>query len=261
MNFFKSSTQLDPSSSAEFHEKVKKDPESPITPTKNPLEETKTQKPKFNDPLTSFSQKPKAVPKNLPPPTYTEESRNHFPKKFVGNDSRSETESIEDLDNSPKAQKSESKPKERAKKEPNFVKTQEEYFDEDPDLHVDRTYKVSESYSAGTQNFMNYVSGGLSVLSEKKKQYVDPLVKTGIKTIKEWKSSENNQMSKQQEKKVINEKLMKVRGFLETLRQGSTYERSHTSYITTEVEEEKLHDMMMEIETMIMMTQSRNKDD
>lgn len=64
-----------------------------------------------------------------------------------------------------------------------------------------------------------------------------------------------------EEKKVIYEKLKKVKAFLESLQAGSSIERDHRSFINVDVDEEKLHDIETEIETMIQIMKYQTEQD
>ena len=247
--------------------------ETPIKEVE-PIKEVVKEKPKFFDPLSDPSLMNKLfTPNSSQKQIVKNEQKEAFPSKRIAERKRSE--SIEDLDNSPKrnitsthhehirtavsAKETEIKNPLQEKRKNKFD-NDDENEDDFQDNFIDEASKPmkankNQQDSSATNNIMNYLSEGINLIKETKKQYVDPLVKTGVdKMTKKWAHSEENNDSEEQQQKVLREKLQKIKEFLENLKEGTHIERNHKVYINTEVDEAKLHDVETEIETIIQMT-------
>lgn len=128
--------------------------------------------------------------------------------------------------------------------------------DSDEDKMVNINSREEKGISG--QKLFGYLNDGFNVINEKRKQYVDPLVKQGIKQVANtWNQGEQIKSEDLQKQRVLYEKLKKVRLFLENLKGGSSYEQEHRSVVNVDVDEEKLLDIQSEVDTMIQMTYMR----
>lgn len=128
--------------------------------------------------------------------------------------------------------------------------------DSDEDKMVNINSREEKGISG--QKLFGYLNDGFNVINEKRKQYVDPLVKQGIKQVANtWNQGEQVKSEDLQKQRVLYEKLKKVRLFLENLKGGSSYEQEHRSVVNVDVDEEKLLDIQSEVDTMIQMTYMR----
>ena len=125
-----------------------------------------------------------------------------------------------------------------------------------PNSGVDRMVRINaQSQNSNSSNWMGMVTDGFNKLNEKRKQFVDPLVQKGVSEIsKKWKEHDMVKEENLQQQRVLYEKLKKVRAFLDNLKSGSSYELNHRSMLNVDVDEEHLHDIQTEIDTMIQMT-------
>ena len=133
-------------------------------------------------------------------------------------------------------------------------------LDDEDNLGEDDMVTINSKEDKGSngQKLFSYLNDGLSVINEKRKQYVDPYVKKGVKQISEkWNQGEQTKTEGLQRQRVLYEKLKKVSLFLENLKGGSSYEQEHRSIVNIDVDEGKLLDIQSEVDTMIQMTYMR----
>jgi hypothetical protein len=133
-------------------------------------------------------------------------------------------------------------------------------LDDEDNLGEDDMVTINSKEDKGSngQKLFSYLNDGLSVINEKRKQYVDPYVKQGVKQISEkWNQGEQTKTEGLQRQRVLYEKLKKVSVFLENLKGGSSYEQEHRSIVNIDVDEGKLLDIQSEVDTMIQMTYMR----
>jgi hypothetical protein len=225
-----------------------------------PVSVENVNKPKFFDPLSSNL---KPSPKKDPFPqfdsTKNKSTENNFAAKRIDDYQSYDDTKFEKLDDSPVGNSFNQKSKKKQfintespfAKEPEFGNFEKEEYPEEKYIKV----MASNNDGYGSNNIMGYLSGGLNKIKEINKQYVDPFVKKGINNMaNKWSKAEQNKLDSQQKQIVIHEKLKKLKRFLVDLSEGSSLERSHISYVTLQCEEEKLYDIIAEVETMMQMT-------
>ena len=225
-------------------------------------EAVKEKKPKFYDPLSDPLLNKRAIQNSIQSINKTKEG-DWFPAKRIAERKRSE--SIEELDNSPKATNSNSlhdhsKSTGLSKEfisNPLQEKRKNKFEDEDNNSNIKQNSKTinQNAQESSAKNILNYLNDGFNLIKETKKQYVDPLVKTGVdKMTSKWAHPEENTDSIEEKQNVLREKLTKIKAFLEDLKEGTHVERDHQVYINVDIDESKIQDMETEIETMIQMT-------
>ncbi|CAI2359363.1 unnamed protein product [Moneuplotes crassus] len=136
------------------------------------------------------------------------------------------------------------------------------YEKDDDNCHDYGSHHHSMSKNITGEKVIGSIMGGWNMINQKRKEYVDPLVKKGLNSVQSQINKRNtNNTEDLQQNRVLKEKLCKVSDFLKKLRDGSSYEVAKRQLINVDVEEEELSDIQAEIETMIQMTSSHSNDD
>ena len=226
--------------------------------------ESKAKQQQYFDPLRSDNTSLKTKKQNPKSSAPRVQEETNFPNRRISPKSDSD-EGIEELDNSPK----ETNNQRNQQKKSNFVSAESDEYSYGSESQNSQFSQLEKDEEGGqsyfklgnadggetSKKFMNYLSGGFSKIKEINKQYVDPFVKNGMDQVsKKWNKNGQEKMDNSQKQVVIHEKLRKLRSFLSDLNNGSSIERNHTSHITLECEEDQLHDMIIEVETMMQMT-------
>lgn len=125
---------------------------------------------------------------------------------------------------------------------------------------IDNSAEHHEIYTENgntSQKVMNYLSGSINILNEKRKQYVDPLVQKGITEVGKFTHYDKKNGKDLQQQKILYEKLKKVKKFLENFKGEREYDSGGQSHIKVKVNEDKLQYIHREIDTMIEMTYTK----
>ncbi|CAI2359005.1 unnamed protein product [Moneuplotes crassus] len=221
---------------------------------KEPKEETKevvkTTPTSFYDPLSNFNSKTKFPSKGIPAAKPQKEEEG-FVSKRIGDMKTPKNEKEDDL-NHPLGGNLMNKNAYSQKNHQHITYEKEENHDSMVHQHSSSQEGITGEKVIGT------LMGGINMINQKRREYVDPLVKKGLNSVQ----NQINQRSKRsdeelQHQRVLYEKLKKVKAFLDKLKEGGSHDEGDHHLINLDVDEENLSDVQLEVDTMIQMTYTR----